>query len=897
MRLFHSLLRRLRWFLKKDSSNVELSEELQFHLDRQTEENIAGGMSPEQARAAARVSFGSVIEAAEDCYEARGVGWIEDLVQDVRFGMRTLLKHRSFTLVTVLTLALGIGACTAIFSLVNAVLIRSLPYGEAQKLVYLFTPNPRFHLPAEIFGPSNADFFDLKKQSHSFAEMTLFQQATYNLAVDDRVERANAAKVDADFFTTLQSEPEFGRDIGVGDEKPGNNRVVVISHALWQNIFGGRSDVLGRMLRLDGTSYQIVGVMPPEFSYPHKSDLAYGNSHIDTTQLWLPSGLTPQQQADRVDSNGYAIARLRPGVTLREAQTEMSTIMSHLDLLHDAEARGWSALVKPFSDIAMGPVNPLMWLLLGAVGFVLLIACGNAANLLLARAASRTHELGVRATLGARRGRLLRQMLTESLMLSGAAGLAGIGMAGLFLHVLLRLDPGDIPRMQDATLDLRVMAFAIAITVLTSVLFGILPSLFATRINLVEFLKSGGMRRIAGDRKRVRNCLAITQIALVVVLLTGAGLLLRSYINVLSAPTGFSASTVTVDVQLGSQFMQLNPRYGTAQKRRAFFQELVDRMKRMPAVESAGTVNFLPLSNGEELTTFEVKGYPNKKDQLTEARKITPGYLSAMQIPLAKGRDFAEDDGPGHPSVAIVNEAFVKKYFGGHDAMGHHLRGDPKAPWTTIVGVIGDVRNMGLEAAPAPQIYYSLWQTDTADAPENDGYLAVRSTLPQDAVVSEIRAAVRSLDPNLAIADVRSMSEWESQATARRRFQTTLLTLFSGIAMFLAIVGVYGLLAYSVRQRTGEIGIRMALGSSRARVVHLVLQEGLGLVGIGLLIGLAAALACTRLLASFLYNVPALDPLTFASVPVLLFIATLIACLVPGWRAAAVDPMNTLRHE
>ncbi len=885
MRLFHSLLRRLRSFLEKDASNVELSEELLFHVERQTEENIANGMSPEQARAAAKASFGSVTQATEDCYQSRGMAWIDDLVQDLRYGLRTLLKDRSFTLVTILTLALGIGACTAIFSLVNAVLIRSLPYGEPQRLVYLFTPNPHWDIPAEAFGPWNADFFDLKRQSHSFAEMTLFQQATYNLATGDRLERVGAAKVDADFFKTLQSAPDFGRVFDASDEQPGSDRVVVISHAIWESMFAGRSDILGRALRLDGTPYRIIGVMPPEFAYPHKSDLAYGDAGIETTQLWLPSALTPQRKADRTEWNGFAVARLKPKVTLREAQAEMSTIMSRLDLLHSPEMRGWGALVKPFRELALGPVRPLMWFLMGAVGFVLLIACGNAANLLLARAANRTHDLGVRATLGARRGRLLRQMLTEALMLSAGAGLVGIGLAYLFLHALLKLNPGNIPRMQDATLDLRVMAFLVLVTVLTSILFGILPSLSATRINLVEFLKTGGMRGIVGERKRVRSGLAIAQVALVVMLLIGTGLLLHSYLNVLSLNAGFSASTVTVNVHL-------TPQYATAQSRRTFFQRLLDRIRAIQGVQAAGLVNYLPLSGSESLGFFEVKGYPNKTDQLVEGRAITPDYLSAMQIPLLNGRGLGDQDGPGHPAVAMVNQAFAKKYFEGRDATAHYFRGSPTQPWIRIVGVVGDVRNMSLEAAAAPQIYTPFWQAN-----QNSASLAVRSPLPQDAIVSEIRAAVRSLDPNMAIADVHSMGDLETRATARRRFQTTLLTVFSAIAMFLAVVGVYGLLAYSVRQRTGEIGIRMALGSSKARVVRLILQEGLGLLAVGLLLGLAAAMASTRLLAGFLYNVPAIDPITFALVPILLLVTTLAACLIPASRAAAVDPMNALRHE
>lgn len=893
MRLLHSLLRRLQSLRQRDSSNAALQEELQFHLQREIEENINHGMSPEEAQAAARADFGGVPIAIEACYEARGVAWLDDLAQDVRYGLRTLSKHRSFTVVTVLTLALGIGACTAIFSLVNAVLLRSLPYGDPERLVYVFAPNSVWKFPPEAFGESPADFFDFRKQATSFAAATFFNQRTYNLVGGmDRAERAGAARVDADFFRTLGVVPEFGRGFDAKDEQPGGQPVVVISHALWQTVLGGRTDVLGSRLRLDGVAYEVIGVMPAEFGYPHKSDLAYANGRVETTDLWVPLALTPQQKAERDNPNGFALARLKPGVTVRAAQAEMSTIMVRLNLLHAPGSRGWSAFVKPFRDSSLGPVRPLMLLLMGSVGFVLLIACGNAANLLLARAAARTHELGVRATLGAKRTRLLRQMLTESLMLSAAAGVAGAGLAWLFLHALLKLNPGDIPRMDTAGLDLHVMGFVLVVTVLTSVLFGMLPSLSATRINLAEFLKSSGMRGISGDKRRVRRGLAVAQIALLVVLLTGTVLLLRSYANVLSVPTGFAATTVTANVELSSH-------YGNAHERRAMFSSLVERLKSVRRVQAVGVVNELPLSDAESLATLWVEGYPNEKQQFVEARGITPDYLSAMQTPLLQGRDFSDEDASGHRLVAIVNEAFANKYFANRDAIGRHIRtgADESDPWVTVVGVAKDVRYMSLEAAAGPLVYRPFWQVEWPESSLVGAYVAVRSSLPQEAVVAEIRGAVKAIDPDLAIGDVHTMSDLVSRVTARRRFQTTLLTIFSGTAMLLAMVGVYGLLAYSVRQRTGEIGIRVALGSSKGGVVRLILSEGLTLLGVGLVLGLAAALLSTRMLTGFLYGVPATDPLTFALVPLLLLVATLAACLIPSFRAAAVDPMNALRHE
>ena len=835
----------------RERRNAELREELQFHVERAVEEKMASGMPEAEARAAAQAEFGSLTQTTEECYESRGLTWVADFFQDVRYGFRTLIKHRSFTVVTVLTLALGIGACTAIFSLVNAVLLRSLPYGDPERLVYLYTPTPQYDLPPEVFAPTNADFFDLRRLGRSYSDMTMFQEVSYNLAMGTATERVGAARVDTEFFRTLHVAPAFGRVFDATDMQAGESRVAVIGYGLWQSLFDGRNDVLGKTVQLDGVNYRVVGVMPPEFAYPHKSEVAFGNSGVEKTELWSPLIMTAREKADREEGNGWTLARLRPGVTVKEAEAELGILMLRLDLLHAVEARGHRALVKPFLDEALGPVRPLMWLMSDAVGFVLLIACGNAANLLLARAADRSHELGVRATLGAGRGRLLRQMLTEALMLSVLAGCTGAGLAWIILHALLRLNPGDIPRMAEATLDYHVLGFLAGVTVLTSVLFGVLPALLSARMNLSEVLSRSGLRGVVGDRGLVRKALAIAQVAMVVVLLTGAGLLLRSYAKVLAVPTGFSPTTVAVSLQLsppsfvtGAQ----NPRYSTTAQRAAFFAQVLARLQAMAGIQSAGVVDMLPLSGAESLTTFEAKGFLNKENQLVEERRVTPGYFSAMQIPVVKGRGFTQSDGPGHPSAIVVNEALAKEYFGTVNAVGHQIRQGTEGPWETVVGVVGDVRNMRPEENAAPQVYRSFFQ-GPPDA--NSASITVRSALPENAVVGLIRAVVRSIDPSLAIGDVRTMSDLESEVTARRAVSNgRCLAAFSGVAMLLAIIGVYGLLAYSVRQRTGEIGIRVALGSTRSGVVGLVLREGLTLLGFGLAIGLIAAAGATRVLSA-----------------------------------------------
>jgi predicted permease len=883
------LIYRLRALLHGKHVEDELQEELQYHLEREAEKYRKGGDSPLEAMRRARLAIGGPEQVRQRCREIRGTRLMDDLLQDVRYGLRTLGNSPGFTVVTVLTLALGVGACTAIFSVVNAVLIRSLPYGNAGRIVYLFTPNPRYgnDVPVEASGPSYADFFDLQRQSHSYASMAAFEPASYNSASQNSAIRVSGARVDAHFFSTLQAPPEIGRAISAEDDRPGHNHVVILSHALWQSMFAGSGQILTRQLVLDGSPYQIIGVMPAEFRYPHNSDFPPGvlGGNAAGADVWVPLALSTQQKADRQSATADVIARLNSGVTVRQARAEMSTLMAGIDLLHAADDRGWGAYVKPFLESALGPVRNLMWLLVGAVFLVLLIACGNAANLLLARAAARTHELGVRATLGAAKGRIIRQMLTESLLLALAAGIAGVVLAYGFLHALLRLNPGGIPRLNEASIDGRVLCFTLIVAVLTSVVFGILPAFFAVRINLVEFLKSG--RGTIGLGNRARAGLVIGEIGLVVILLAGAGLLVRSYLNVEAVHPGFSSSTVSMN-------LQLDARYASREQKLAFFRALLDKIQSFPGIQSAGAISALPLSGAESLSSFMVDGYANEKDQLVNDRNTTPGYFSAMGIPVVEGRAFTDEDATGHPLVVIVNQAFARKYFGQRDpvGLGMHTSG-PGNPLRTVIGVVGNVHHTNLEAEAPPEVYEPLWQTDIGSG----AFVTIRSSLPAESVETSVRAGLRTVDPDLALTDLHTMGELTSQATALRRFQTALLTAFATMAMLLGMVGIYGLLAYSVKQRTTEIGLRIALGASRGRVVRMILRQGVQLTLIGLLLGLAGALALTRILISSLYGVSALDPVTFLTVPALLLLVTLAACLVPARKAARVDPMCTLRYE
>ena len=887
MRKLRALGFRLLGLFRARRSDEEFAAELASHVALHTDAGIRAGLTPEEARRQALIRLGGAEQTQQAHRERRSLPWLDGLLQDTQYGLRTLRRSPGFTITAVVTLALGIGACTAIFSLVNAVLLRSLPYGDPDRLVYLFTPNPHIPAPPDAMSPSYADFYDLKQQGHSFASMSVFEQATFNLTWGGSVERVGAARVDESFFTTLQSAPEIGRAIGAEDNQPGHNRVAIISHALWHSMFADSSDILERSLLLEGVRYRIIGVMPPSFEYPSNFDLPYGNV-MKATHIWIPLALTSKQRAERELGNDVAIARLRPGVSMSKAQSEMSTIMVRLDKLHSVQMfpeRGWGALITHFMDYAVGRVRPLMWLLLGAVSFVLLIACGNAANLLLARAANRMQELGMRAALGAGRGRIIRQLLTESLLIALAAGVLGVGLAYVFLRILPLLDPGNIPRLNEASLDMRVMLFTVSVSLLTSLLTGILPALTVSRVSLSGFLASGRGSAVAGTHSRSQSALIVVEAALVVVLLAGAGLFIRSYLNVESVATGFSPSTVTMNVVL-------DERYGTPQQQGAFFRTLIGKMGVLPGIDAVGAVNYLPLSNTDSIGFFWVDGFANQKDQMAEGRSITPQYFRAMNIPLLAGRYFTEGDVSSTARPAIVNQQFAKVYFANRNPIGGRISTDEKdhSHWSTVVGVVADVRHFTLEEAPQPQMYFPGYEFGGA-------YIAVRSGLPPSTVASEIRGVLKGIDPNLPRADVHTMGDLMSEASARRRFQTSLLTVFAAIALLLALVGLYGLMAYSVSCRTRELGIRMALGAQRTQVMLLVLRKAGLLLGLGLVSGLMCSWMATREIKAFLFGVDEHDPATIISVCGLLAACGLIAALIPARRAASIDPMQALRTE
>jgi predicted permease len=806
------------------------------------------------------------------------------LAADLTYGVRLFRKSPAFTLVAWFTIALGIGATCGVFSLINAVLLRSLPYADAERLVYIWTPNPRFkEIPPEM-APFAVDFFAWQASQHSFTEITMFDQERFRVVGPDAAQQIGGATVAGNFFHTLGVKPELGRGIEPADDQPGHQHMAVISDALWHSRFAAASNVLGKNLVLNRESYTIVGVMPPKFRYPHSADFPYSDADIPATDCWIPMALTAQQKSDAMGNGGITIGRLKPGINLKQAQAEMTTLEARLDpVIHKDPWKGWVALVRPFIDTAVGPVRPLLRLLFGAVALVLLIACSNVANLLLARAAGRVHEMGLRTALGAERSRLIRQMLTEAVLTAFGGGALGVLLASLGLRVVLRVHPFDIPRLDETSLDIRVLLFTAGISLLTGLGFGLLPALAASRVNVLSLLKEGGNKGIAGTSNRLRNSLIVTQVALSVILLAGAGLLIRSYLNVQSVDTGFAPSTVTVNLTMDES-------YGTPEKLREYFRNLMGQVDQLPGVVSAGLVSALPLSHRESISTVEIKGRAVKKDSTTDARSATVSYFESMGIRLLDGRFFMDQALPGREPEIVVSQSFAKLYFPGERALGHQYQAGNG--WQTIVGVLADVRHTSLEESGRPTVYGPFMQS-----PDSHAFLAVRTASSPEQLIGSISKIVRSIDPNIIPEHAGTMRQLMSQATSQRRFQTVALSVFAAVAVFLALVGLYGLMAYSVKQRTAEIGIRIALGAPASRVLGMVLWKGLAMVSTGLVIGLAGAAAVTRLGATWLYGVSSTDPVTFVLVPVLILLVAVGACLIPAWKATRIDPVTALRYD
>jgi putative ABC transport system permease protein len=802
-----------------------------------------------------------------------------------------LLKKPGFTLIAVLTLALGIGANTAIFSVINAVLLRPLPYAEPGRLVALWETNAQRPMSRDSISYPN--FFDWRAQSKSFDRMASYY--TNDMALTGVATPVNlrSAVVSPDLLATLGVKPQLGRWFVAEEEKPGI-RAAIINHGLWQRQFGGDPNVVGRAVTLNGKQFNVVGVMPAGFQFPIEAD---------PVEVWVTSSIDgekaePKEPAQNEQRGAHflqAVGRLKSGVTLEQAQAEMSLIGANLEKQYpDSNTRHGVKLISYHNDL-VHDYSEALWLILGAVGCVLLIACANVANLLLARATARYKEIAVRAALGAGRWRVIRQLLTESLLLSLVGGLLGLLLAWWGTAALVKLIPEDVPRLAEIDIDRWVFGFMLLISVVTGVVFGLAPALHATKIELAEAMKDGVRGAGAGGgRGRLRGALVVAEIAIALVVLIGAGLLLQSFRRLQQVDLGFDTHNIlTAAVELP------DARYPRPEQAAAFYRTLLERVKTLPGVEAASAVVPQPLSGDTFVISFDIEGrnIPKGERPSSHFRSISLDYFNVMKIPLLAGRAFAERDDAQAPGVLIINESFAKRHFPNENPVGKHvkpglaLEGEPV--WREIVGVVKDVKHrQSLSRDYEPEYYLPH-----AQMPINSMNLIVRATNDPRSLARSIQQEVHALDRDIPVYRIKTLEQYLGVAVAQPKFNALLLSLFAGLALLLTAIGLYGVMSYSVIQRAQEIGIRIALGAQTGDVLKMVLRQGLKLTALGLLIGLAAAYALTRYMQSLLFGVKATDPLTFAAIALLLIAVALLACLVPARRATKVDPLEALRTE
>ncbi len=802
------------------------------------------------------------------------------LWQDIRYGFRTLLKKPGFAAITVLTLALGIGVNSAIFSVVNAVLLRPLPFAEADRLVYAEGLDFRDNTKGGSISPP--DFLDYREQTHTFERFAAFQPLSFTLTGEGEPERVTSARVSAGFFETLGVQPVAGgRTFLADEEEAGRNGVVVISHSLWQSRFGGDPKLVGKTLALNGQNATIIGIMPPDFQFPREA------------QLWTPIAFKTPQMSQRRSHFLRAVGRLKNGVTLDQAQAEVNNIAHGLEKQYPESNTHFGLGLTLLPERLVGQLRLTLLVLLGAVGLVLLIACANVANLSLARGVSRHREIAIRSALGASRLRVVRQLLTESVLLALVGGGLGLLLAVWSVDLIVAFSPENLPRIKEVTIDWRVLLFTLFVTLLTGIIFGLFPALSTSKSNLTETLKEGSRGTMGAKGQRLRALLVVSEVALSLMLLVGAGLLIKSFLRLTHVDPGFTATNV-----LTMQLSLTRAKYPEPQQGAAFFQELVSRIEALPGVQAAGTVTELPFSGQDNDTFFTIEGKPpvafGSLENDASIRIISPNYFRAIGIPLLKGRSFTDRDSINAPNTIIVSDSFARRFLPNEDPIGKRLTIDFGQPWTgEIAGVVGNIHHSDLAQEPFTEMY-----VNNAQAPDPMTNLVVRAAAGDPSkLTAAIRREVQALDKDLPVYNIKTMEQRISESTAPPRFRTLLLGLFACIALLLASVGIYGVISYSVTQRTHEIGIRLALGAQASDVLRLVVKQGMVLALIGIVIGLVGAFAVTRVMASLLYGVTATDPVTFVGVSLLLAGVALVACLVPARRATKVDPMIALRHE
>jgi putative ABC transport system permease protein len=805
------------------------------------------------------------------------------MMQDLRFSLRVLIKSPAFTAVAVIALALGIGANTAIFSVIDSVLLRPLPYGDPDRLVRVSqTP-----IGEAAGGPGGgggatapANFVDWQNQNQVFEDMVAFSAGAFNLIGQDEPERVLGVRATPNLFDVLQVQPILGRAFQADDAMPDSEPVVVVSRRYWQNRFGSDPGVLGSTLNVDGIQYRLIGVMPATFEFGRDSD------------LWVPLLFSPDELASRGSVYLGVIARLKNGVTVAQALSNMSSIAAHIQEGLPPGAPRWAVTVIPLKDQLLGDFKKTLFILLGAVGFVLLVACANVANLLLARAAERVREIAIRTALGASRARLIRQMLTESVLLGLLGGGLGLLLAFCCVFLLRTFNPGNIPRLEEVSIDVRVLGFTLAISLVTGLIFGLIPALQVSSTDLYRPLKEGGANFSAvRGRQRLRNLLVISEVALALVLLIGAGLMIRSFQRLLAVDPGFNPSNViTMRMTLPVR------KYPEPHHRRAFLQEVLDRVQSLPGVTGAGLVTTLPMEGGElrEMILLEGRSLPPGEPPSGGLDVVSPDYFQVLNIQILKGRAFTPRDREDAPPVVIIDEIMARRYFPDEDAVGKRLMIPGVKPvYREIVGVVKGLKFFGLEEEGRPTMYVPLFQY----AGERSMSLAVKTASDPLQIASSLRSIVWSIDRDQTLSTAITMEQMLEKSVAQRRFNTGMIQIFALVGLALAMVGIHGVLAYSVTQRTQEIGVRMALGADRDRVLRSILGQALSMVGIGVTTGIVASIALTRVMSSLLYEVSPMDPWTYFGMSALLILVAMVASYMPARRATRVDPLVALRYE
>jgi predicted permease len=896
MTLWSRLRSWLQTILQRARVESEMDAELRFHMEARAEDLVRGGVAREEALRRARLEFGGIENAKEECREASGVHFAETLLQDLRYGARTMLRSPGFTVTAVLALALGIGANTAIFSVVNAVLLRPLPYDQPDRLLQVWHTPPQKSFPGvPTFAVSPANFLDWRKQSHSFEGMSAYGFGRYTLTGSGHPEAIRMAAATVGLFSILHAQPLLGRGFLDGEDEPGREHEVVLSYGLWRSHFAGDPDVVGKNIQLNGQTFAVIGVMRPEFDFPIFSDPG------SRTQMWKPLAWTDQERAIRGDHNYGVIARLKDGVTLHQAQAELDALSNRLAQDYPNDNRGWGAIAVPLRDDLVGDVRPALLILLGAVALVLLIACANVANLVLARALSRRKEVAVRTALGATCRRLLQQAVSETLLLAFAGGALGLLFAHYSLILMVKFLEQWLPRAGEIALDGWVLAFTLGISLLTGFAAGLLPALGMAKADLNQALKQG-LGRTAADSGggRARNVLVVSEVALSLMLLIGAGLLIRSLWVLHSVNPGFDPhGVVTLNVSVPTG------KFAAPAQQINYYGRVLDRVRSLPGVQSAGLIDSLPLSDDGSHQPIALEGRPAAAMAdlpEVEVRLISPGYMVAMRIPLLNGREIDDADAAGRAGAVLISESMAKSFWPNQDPIGKRLTLYFFPELTrVVVGVVADVKISTMNETQAePTLYYPLAQMAAARGENWNSFgmnLAVRTNAASLRVVPAITGSIREIDAEVPLLNIRTMDDAVTASLSPARFTMLLLGAFAGLALLLAVMGIYSVMSYSVSRRTNEIGIRVALGANRSDVLLLMVRQALLLALIGSVIGIVGALALSRLMASQLYGVRPTDPITFVTVAALLMIVSLAASYIPARRAMRVDPVTALRYE